>query len=101
MVPRWGTLILLVVASGDAALLNRVAQRLSARRVRDALIAPVISDAPTLAEPERVDTWRRVRRVTVFPGNRAVIASDSLLLDSHTETDRHDDTRRYELQVET
>ena len=60
MVPRWGTLILLVVASGDAALLNRVAQALSARRVRDALIAPLISDAPTLAEPERVDTWRRV-----------------------------------------
>ena len=51
MVPRWGTLILLVVASGDAALLNRVAQALSARRVRDALIAPLISDAPTLAEP--------------------------------------------------
>ena len=61
MVPRWGTLILLVVASGDAALLNRVAQALSARRVRDALIAPVISDAPTPAEPERVETrWRRV-----------------------------------------
>ena len=59
MVPRRATLILLVVASGDAALLNRVAQRLSARRVRDALIAPVISAAPTLTEPERV-TWRRV-----------------------------------------
>ena len=60
MVPRWATLILLVVASGDAALLNRVAQRLSARRVRDAVIAPLVSDAPTLAEPERGDTWRRV-----------------------------------------
>ena len=66
MVPWRTALILLLVASGDAALLNRVAQRLSARRVRDALIAPVISDAPTPAEPERVDTyvgrpsWRRV-----------------------------------------
>ena len=66
MVPRWGTLILLVVASGDAALLNRAAQRLSARRVRDALIARWSSQPPTLAEPERVDTyvgrpsWRRV-----------------------------------------
>ena len=61
MVPWRTALILLLVASGDAALLNRVAQRLSARRVRDALIAPVISDAPTPAEPERVETrWRRV-----------------------------------------
>ena len=60
MVPRRATLILLVVARGDAALLNRVAQRLSARRVRDAVIAPLVSDAPTLAEPERGDTWRRV-----------------------------------------
>ena len=59
MVPARTALILLVVASGDAALLNRVAQRLSARRVRDALIAPVVSAAPTLAEPERA-TWRRV-----------------------------------------
>ena len=59
MVPQRAALILLVVASGDAALLNRVAQRLSARRVRDALIAPVVSAAPTLAEPERA-TWRRV-----------------------------------------
>ena len=61
MVPWRTALILLLVASGDAALLNRVAQRLSARRVRDALIAPVISDAPPPAEPERVETrWRRV-----------------------------------------
>ena len=52
MVPWRTALILLLIASGDAALLNRVAQRLSARRVRDALIAPVISDAPTPAEPE-------------------------------------------------
>merc|ERR1719247_2901793 len=59
MVPQRAALILLVVASGDAALLNRVAQRLSARRVRDALIAPVVSAAPTLAEPERA-TWRCV-----------------------------------------
>jgi hypothetical protein len=51
------TLILLVVVSGDAALLNRIAQRLPARRVRDALIAPAISAAPTLTEPERVDTY--------------------------------------------
>ena len=59
MVPQRAALILLVVASGDAALLNRVAQRLSTRRVRDALITPVISAAPTLAEPERA-TWRRI-----------------------------------------
>lgn len=60
MVLRRSALILLVVASGDAALLNRIAQRLPAKRVRDALIAPFISAAPTLTEPERVDTyWRR------------------------------------------
>ena len=62
MVPRRTALILLVVASGDAALLNRVAQRLSARCARDTLITPVISAAPTLAEPERA-TWRRVLEV--------------------------------------
>ena len=60
MVPWRTALILLLVASGDAALLNRVAQRLSARRVRDALIAPM--DHLRRPHPRRAGVEPRVSR---------------------------------------
>jgi hypothetical protein len=58
MVPARSSLSLLLAlaSSSHGALLNIISQRASTKRVR-ALIAPVISAAPALPEPERVDTY--------------------------------------------